>query len=140
VRRGEPAAGQLGPVGRAEQRRAIVEVLELELCVQELTRRASTDVFHAELWQLKRDVAERLLCLRQVRRGPTPAAHDHLTDEQRDHVLRNHPLLRYSRPRKRGPAAYRQEEWFMEIRRKVEAYFALRDVGETSSGAIDDVQ
>jgi hypothetical protein len=97
--------------------------------VQELSRRAATDSRHACSWELKRNVAQRLLRLRLVRRDAATALESQLSEEQQAHVLRSHPLLHRPRPGNRGPPAYRQEEWFKDIRRKVETYVASREAG-----------
>ena len=116
----------LGRVDRPDPLQVHLTTLELEFCIGELSRRSTADPRYAWLWGTKHKVAKRLLRLARIRPGAAAYGDDPLSDEHRAQLIRSHPLLQNSRLRPVGSTRHSDEEWFEEIRRKVDAYVAYR--------------
>ena len=103
------------------------ELSTLYFCIATLLELAGEDAVNSWLWRLKERVAwfRVAQCERELGRDddddPLFTTYE-LSNEERDEIMRNHPLLQRLSASEMNKAHSRHDEWFEEIRVKVEKY------------------
>lgn len=104
------------------------ELLVLEFCERELSRRVTRDKDRADYWELKQKLAGHMLAL-LCQTVPTEYMDTQppLSDEEEEDILTNHPLLQISLPE--APHGVAVTEHLKTVRSRVRSYLKMRETG-----------
>ena len=103
---------------------------ELRFCLDRLTQMEAEDPDYAWLWHLKQRVA--LGCLKlceQSASSDLSTTYD-LSAEEVDEIMANNPLLENAKASEIDSPINGHSDWFLDIRKRVEAYIRKVDVAE----------
>ncbi len=108
--------------GSPEADRVSTELAILRFCTEVLKTRVETDAHSAWIWKTKLKVASLMATALQHRINWEPPS---LLETEKEDVLADHPLLQADDTPPPDPSGrYANEQWFKDIRAKVEKYAA----------------
>jgi len=117
------------PEQRAERlKNSARELLVLEFCERELSRRVTRDKDRADYWELKQKLAGHMLAfLCQTVPTEYTEPQQPLSDEEKQDILKSHPLLQVSLPE--APHGVAVTEHLKTVRSRVRSYLKMRETG-----------